>query len=95
MWNPFGWIKNRIRRAIILRTVRKFMDRLSKQEEGMAFLKALFSSKKAGAMILGVLVLVMTQLLGLDEETAHKVAEVIMVYILGQGAADLGSYLKK
>lgn len=88
--NPVSWAKKKIRQFLILRMVRKYMDKLAEQEEAMAFLKALFTSKKAGAFLLGLLMLVLTQLLGLDKETAMKIAELIMAYLVGQGLADLG-----
>lgn len=61
----------------------------------MAFLKALFDSKKAGAFLLGVIILIGTELLGLDEETAKMIAEMIMAYIVGQGLADLGKHRRQ
>lgn len=55
----------------------------------MELLVAFFKSKKAGAFLLGVIVLVLTSIFDLDEETARQVAQVIMAYILGQGLADI------
>ena len=56
----------------------------------MALLKAVLSSKKAGAMTVGVLVVLLTEGLGMDEASASKVLNLLMAYIAGQGLADLG-----
>jgi hypothetical protein len=58
-------------------------------EVSMEFLKALFSSKKAGAFLLGVIVLLLTSFFDVDEETAKQIAAVIVAYLLGQGLADM------
>lgn len=55
----------------------------------MELLVAFLKSKKAGAFLLGLIVLVLTAVLGLDEETALHVAQLVMAYIVGQGLADM------
>lgn len=55
----------------------------------MELLAAFLKSKKAGAFLLGLIVLVLTQVFGLDEEAAKEIAQLIMAYIIGQGLADM------
>ena len=57
-------------------------------------LKEFFRSKKAKAMMLGVLVAILVPL-GLDPEVAEKVANMVMMYIGGQSAVDTGKAFKK
>lgn len=57
----------------------------------MEFLKAFFGgSKKATAVLVGVLTVFFHQGLGLDEATVAAVVKLIMAYVGGQGVADLG-----
>ncbi|MGH7259964.1 MAG: hypothetical protein ACREI9_04700 [Nitrospiraceae bacterium] len=56
----------------------------------MNFLKAFFGgSKKATAVLAGVLLVVFRSALGLDEQTAGELVKLIMAYVAGQGAVDL------
>lgn len=57
----------------------------------MNFLKAFFGgSKKATAVLGGVLLVVFRNGLGLDDATAAELVKLIMAYVAGQGLADLG-----
>ena len=63
----------------------------------MQFLKAFLGSKKAGAMIFGVVVKLLATL-GLDPDLANAISDVVVqlvsVYIGGQSLVDLGLALK-
>ena len=60
----------------------------------MAFLKSILDSKKAGFTFLGIIVLLLTQI-GLSEEMATKIAELIMLYVAAQGVNDAARDFKK
>ncbi len=82
-----------IKRRLIKRAVEKSL----KQMEGtqvMGLLKAFFVSKKAAAFLSGLLALVLSELLGLDEATVEMIVELIIGYIVGQGAVDVALALK-
>lgn len=82
----FGWLKRRI----LLREVRGLLERLEK-EGHLSFFKAFFGgSKKATAVLAGILLVVFQGALGLDEGTAQKLVTLIMSYIGAQGLVDLG-----
>jgi len=55
-------------------------------------LKALLTSKKAWAMIIGLLGVVLVQVFGMDEESAAKLTKaietIVGIYIGGQAIAD-------
>lgn len=55
----------------------------------------LFQSKKFWMAIVGVVAVVLSHFLGINEETTTKVAGVFMAYLLGQGMADFGKEAKK
>lgn len=59
----------------------------------MAFLKAIFQSKKLGAAMLAMIVQLL-MLIGLDPEVADAIAKIIMTYIAGQSVVDIGLALK-
>ncbi len=63
----------------------------------MQFLKAFLSSKKAGAMIFGIVVKVLVTA-GLDPDLANAISDVVVqlvtVYIGGQSLVDLGLAIK-
>ncbi len=50
----------------------------------MTFLR----SKKFTAFLIGLIVLVLTQVLGFAEDVATEIAGMIAAYVLGQGVAD-------
>lgn len=55
-----------------------------------------FSSKKAAAMVAGVLILIGQKYgLPIDAETAEKIAQLLMAYVIGQGFADIGKSAPK
>lgn len=56
----------------------------------MSVLKGLLASKKALAMIVGVLMGLFGKKLGIDEDALTKIVGSIMAYIVGQGIADHG-----
>ena len=58
-------------------------------------LKGLIASKKAVAMLVGVLMAAFGKKMGLDEEAVMSVAGTAAVYILGQGIADHGKEAAK
>lgn len=47
-----------------------------------------FKSKKFTAFIIGLIVLVLTQVMGFAEDVATEIAGMIAAYVLGQGVAD-------
>lgn len=54
----------------------------------MKLISDLFHSKKFVALLIGLLVLVLKDVVGLDAETATKLAGLVGAYLLGQGIAD-------
>lgn len=57
----------------------------------MTFFKAFFGgSKKATAVLAGILLVIFQTALGLSPDTAHGLINLIMAYVGGQGLADLG-----
>lgn len=82
----FGFLK----RWILRREVKKFLERLEK-EGHLKFLKAFFGgSKKATAVLAGVLLVVFQGALGLDEATAGELVKLLMTYVGAQGIVDVG-----
>ncbi len=59
----------------------------------MGFLKSVFSSKKAGAAIVGTLIKTATGF-GLDPAVADAAVQLLLAFIVSQGAVDLGLALK-
>ncbi len=55
----------------------------------------LFQSKKFWMAIVGVVSVVLSHFLGIDEATTTKVAGVFVAYLLGQGMADFGKESKR
>lgn len=86
----FGWL----RRWALRRAVREWLERL--EERGMLkFLKGVFGgSKKLTSVLAGLLVVVFREGLGLDDETARSLIELIMTYIVGQSGVDLALAFK-
>ena len=60
----------------------------------MELLKGFLNSKKAAAVLAGVLAVVLRELLGLDEATVKMIVELVMAYLVGQGAVDVALALK-
>lgn len=59
------------------------------------FIRAFFGgSKKATAVLAGVLLVVFRDALGLDEATAREIIQLIMTYIVGQGVVDASLVFK-
>jgi len=54
----------------------------------MKVIKDMLQSKKFIAMLVGLAAMLLQQALGLDAETATKIAGLIGAYILGQGYSD-------
>lgn len=81
----FGFLK----RWILRRELKRIFERLEK-EGHLNFFKAFFGgSKKATAVLAGVLLVVFQGALGLDPETAEKLVTLIMSYVGAQGVVDL------
>ncbi len=81
----FGFLK----RWVLRREVKRFLEKL---EEGgqLNFLKAFFGgSKKATAVLGGVLLVVFRDFLGLDDATAAELVKLLMTYVGAQGVVDL------
>lgn len=81
----FGWLKRRLLR----REVKRILEKL---EEGgqLNFLKAFFGgSKKATAVLAGVLLVFFRSALGLDDATAAELVKLLMSYVGAQGVVDL------
>lgn len=45
-------------------------------------------SKKVIALLIGIMAMVLQELLGLDAETATKIAGLVGAYLIGQGVSD-------
>ena len=59
------------------------------------FLKAFFGgSKKATSVLAGILLVIFSEALGLDKQTAMELVKLIIAYIFGQGAVDVALALK-
>lgn len=58
-------------------------------------MKDLMQSKKFKSTIIGVVVVLLTVWLGLPSEASQKIAEMFMLLLAGQGAADWGKEAKK
>lgn len=56
----------------------------------MEFLKSLATSKKAAAMVAGVVMAAFGKKLGLDEAAVTSIVATVVAYIIGQGVADAG-----
>lgn len=81
----FGWLK----RWLLRREAKRFLERLDKGGS-MSFLKAFFGgSKKATAVLAGVLLVFFRSALGLDDQTAAELVKLIMSYVGAQGVVDL------
>lgn len=79
-----------MKRWLLRRELKRFLERLDKGGH-MNFLKAFFGgSKKATALLVGVVILVGRTYFGIDDATAAEIAKVLMAYLGGQGLADLG-----
>ena len=62
----------------------------------MAVLKALFSSKKFVAMLVGIVATLLAKIgLDVDDATVTKLVGVVVSFILGQGIADHGKEAAK
>lgn len=82
-----------LKRIIIKRALQKFLE----AQEGkpfMALFKGFLSSKKAAALLTGILAVVLRELLGLDEATVQMIVELVIGYFVGQGAVDVALALK-
>ncbi len=82
-----------LKRALIKRAVKKFME----QEEGKAYMeliKSFLSSKKAAALLSGILALVLRELIGLDEATVQMLVNLIIGYFVSQGAVDIALVIR-
>ena len=78
-----------LKRWILRREVKRVLERLEK-EGHLNFLKAFFGgSKKATAVLGGVLLVVFRGALGLDDQTAAEIVKLIMSYVGAQGVVDL------
>lgn len=81
------WIPGFIKRRLLGRAIKRAVEGLLRSGD-VSFLKGLISSKKLGALLTGILVLVFREVLGLDEGTAQAIAALIVSYIVGQSAVD-------
>ena len=78
-----------LKRWVLRREVKRLFERLEK-EGHLNFLKAFFGgSKKATAVLGGVLLVVFRSALGLDDQTAAELVKLIMSYVGAQGVVDL------
>lgn len=56
----------------------------------MNLIKSLLSSKKAAAMVAGVLMAAFGKKIGLDEQAVTSIVATVIAYLVGQGIADHG-----
>ena len=56
----------------------------------MEFFKSLLTSKKAAAMVAGVLMAAFGKKVGLDETAVTSIVATVIAYLVGQGIADHG-----
>lgn len=56
----------------------------------MEFIKSLVTSKKAAAMVAGVLMAAFGKKVGLDESAVTSIVATVIAYLVGQGIADHG-----
>ena len=56
----------------------------------MKAIREMLRSKKAVATISGIVVVLLTELLGVEGEIALAIAGLVATYVLGQGLADAG-----
>lgn len=93
----FGWLKRRITRWILLRRIRAFVE-AHKESEVMQWLKNILSffglSKKATVVLAGLLMIVFRDVLGVDPELAKQIVELILSYLIAQGAVDVALVVK-
>jgi hypothetical protein len=61
----------------------------------MKMLKELWASKKFRAAIAGMAVVLLSTTVGLPEDQAEQLVQIIMFYIVGQGLADVGKEAEK
>jgi hypothetical protein len=78
-----GWIKRKLRNRAIKLVVEGIL-----RSGKVKFLQGLIGSKKIGALVLGVLAVVLREVLGLDEGTIAAIVALVSSYILGQSAVD-------
>lgn len=77
-----------LKRWILRREVKRILEKLEK-EGHLNFLKAFFGgSKKAGAVLAGILLVVFRDALGLGPEMAAELVKLILGYVGFQGAVD-------
>ena len=86
----FGWIKQRL----ALGWLRGQLARLEKEGQ-LEALKAFFGgSKKATAMLAGILAVVLGTGLGLDPGLVEKIVQMVMAYLGAQGIVDVALAMK-
>jgi hypothetical protein len=60
----------------------------------MGFLRGIIKSKKLGATVAGVLAVVLGTYLELDPGFVEKIVQLVMGYVVAQGAVDVGLAVK-
>ena len=55
----------------------------------------ILKSKKAHALILGILAVILSKIVGLSDEEVNKIVALVGTYILGQGISDNGKEAAK
>ena len=55
----------------------------------------IMQSRKGVATIVAIIVLLIAPVLGIDPDTAHGIAAILVVFIAGQGMADSGATVDK
>lgn len=78
-----------VKRALLKKAIKRWLDQNNIKEENMpAFLKAIFSSKKAQVVFIGLVTVLLRDAIGLDPETVKMIVELLASYLFAQGAVD-------
>ena len=79
-----GFLKRWLLKRALKNQLGPFLERVKQVE----LLRSLWISKKAAAVVAGVLVVLLRELVGLDDATVEMIVELIMTYLFAQGGVD-------
>ncbi len=90
-----GFLKRALLKRALRKSIEAFLDKPEVKEIlDMALIKALFTSKKAGAIVAAILTVLLRELLGLDEATVSMIVNLVIGYLFAQGAVDVALVVK-